>query len=93
MARAVAAPTKIILLTISITQAVLSLGVGVASLYYVGKGTYALRDLLSNSQSIVLASTLVSGLLVLVAAATFGSKLLAERRALLGIRLRGAAAS
>jgi len=69
---------EVTLLTISITQAVLGLGVGVASLYYVGKGTYALRDLLSNSQSVVLASTLVSGLLVLVAAATFGSKLLAE---------------
>ena len=69
---------EVTLLTISITQAVLSLGVGVASLYYVGKGTYAVRDLLSNSQSIVLASILVSGLLVLLAAATFGSKLLAE---------------
>ena len=69
---------EVTLLTISITQAVLSLGVGVASLYYVGKGTYALRDLLSNSQSIVLASTLLSGLLVLIAALTFGSRLLAE---------------
>ena len=61
---------EVTLLTISITQAVMSLGVGVASLYYVGKRTYALRDLLSNSQFIVLASTLLSGLLVLVAVPT-----------------------
>jgi O-antigen/teichoic acid export membrane protein len=66
---------EIVLLTVSLTQAVLSLGVGVASLYYVGKRTYAFRDLLSNSQWIVVVSMLLSGLFVLIAAATFGSKL------------------
>ena len=69
---------QMMLQTISLTGAVLSLGVGVASLYYVGRGTFPLRDLLSNSQWLVLASTLVAGLLVVIAVPTFGSKLLAE---------------
>ena len=69
---------EIMLLTVSISQAVLSLGVGVASLYYVGKGTFDLRDLLSNSQFIVLASMLLSALVVLIAVPTFGPRLLDE---------------
>ncbi len=69
---------EISLLTISIAQAVMSLGVGVASLYYIGKKTYDTRDLLSNSQFMVLASAALSGLLVLLAAGTFGPRLLEE---------------
>ncbi len=69
---------EISLLTISIAQAVMSLGVGVASLYYVGKKTHSLSDLLSNSQFVVLASAALSGLLVLLAAGTFGPRLLEE---------------
>ena len=69
---------EIMLLSISITQAVLSMGVGVASLYYVGKGAYPLRDLLSNSQFVVLASTLLSALFVIVAIPTFGPHLLSK---------------
>jgi O-antigen/teichoic acid export membrane protein len=69
---------EIMLLSISLTQAILSMGVGVASLYYVGKGTYPLRDLLSNSQFIVLASTLLSALFVLIALPTFGPHLLSR---------------
>lgn len=68
----------ITLLTISIAQAVMSLGVGVASLYYVGKRTYPVGDLLSNGQFMVLASAALSGLLVLLAAGTFGSRLIAH---------------
>jgi len=69
---------EISLLTISIAQAVMSLGVGVASLYYIGKKAYSARDLLSNGQFIVLASAALSGLLVLLAAGTFGPRLLEE---------------
>lgn len=69
---------EIALLTISIAQAVMSLGVGVASLYYINKKTYPLSDLLSNSQFIVLASAALSGLLVLLAAGTFGPRLIEE---------------
>ncbi len=75
---------EIVLLTMSLTQAVLSMGVGVASLYYVGKHAYPLRDLLSNSQWVVLASTLLSALVVLVAAATFGPGLLSTVACLTG---------
>jgi O-antigen/teichoic acid export membrane protein len=66
---------EIMLLSVSITQAVLSMGVGVASLYYLGKGTYSMRDLLSNSQFIVLASMLLSALFVVIAIPTFGPHL------------------
>ena len=69
---------EITLLTISIAQAVMSLGVGVASLYYIGKKTYATGDLLSNGQFMVLVSAALSGLLVLLAAGTFGPRLLEE---------------
>ncbi len=69
---------EITLLTISISQAVMSLGVGVASLYYIGKKTYAASDLLSNSQFMVLVSAALSSLLVLLAAGTFGPKLIEE---------------
>ncbi|MGD0766546.1 MAG: hypothetical protein ABR978_09640, partial [Dehalococcoidia bacterium] len=68
----------ITLLTISIAQAVMSLGVGVASLYYVGKRAFPAGDLLSNGQFMVLASAALSGLLVLIAAGTFGSRLIAD---------------
>jgi O-antigen/teichoic acid export membrane protein len=69
---------EIMLLSISLTQAVLSMGVGVASLYYIGKGTYSLRDLLSNTQSVVLASLALSALFVLAAIPTFGPHLLSR---------------
>ncbi|MGD0114511.1 MAG: oligosaccharide flippase family protein [Dehalococcoidia bacterium] len=69
---------EIVLLSVSLAQATLSMGVGVAVLYYLSKRTYSLRELLSNSQWVVLASTVLSGLFVLIAAPTFGSKLLAE---------------
>ncbi len=69
---------EILLLSISLTQAVLSMGVGVASLYYIGKGTYPVRDLLSNTQFVVLASVLLSALFVLVAIPTFGGHLLSK---------------
>ncbi len=69
---------EIVLLSVSITQAALSLGVGFASLYYLSRRDYPLRDLLSNSHWIVFLSLLLSGLFVLLAWATFGSKLLAE---------------
>jgi O-antigen/teichoic acid export membrane protein len=69
---------EIMLLSISITQAVLGMGVGVASLYYIGKGTYSLRDLLSNTQFVVLASMLLSALFVVVAIPTFGPHLLSR---------------
>jgi len=66
----------VVILTVSMAQAVMSLGIGVAGLYYIGKKTYSTRDLLSNSQFVVVVSVAVSALLVLLAAGTVGGRLL-----------------
>jgi O-antigen/teichoic acid export membrane protein len=63
------------LLVISISSAVLGLGVSVSTIYHIGKGTFGLRDVLSNSQSVVLGSLVVSGVLVGLTALTFGDRL------------------
>lgn len=67
---------SLFLLSVSLAQAVLSLGVGVSAIYYIGKKTYTLRQIVSNSQFVVLASAVVSGLLVLLAAPIIGGRLL-----------------
>jgi O-antigen/teichoic acid export membrane protein len=67
---------SLFLLSVSLAQAVLSLGVGVSAIYYIGKKTYTLRQIASNTQFVVLASTAVSGLLVLLATPIFGDRLL-----------------
>jgi len=63
------------LLSASITQAVLSLGLGVAAIYYLGKRTYTLSRIVANSQQVMLASVFVSGLLVLLAWPVLGGPL------------------
>ena len=63
------------LLTVSISAAVLGLGVSVSTIYHIGKRTFSLRDILSNSQSVVLGSLVVSGALVGLTALTFGDRL------------------
>jgi len=55
------------LLSASIAQAVLSLGIGVSAVYYLAKRAYPLSRVVANSQQITLASAIVSGLLVLLA--------------------------
>jgi len=67
---------SLFLLSVSLAQAVLSLGVGVSAIYYIGKKTYTLRQIVSNSQFVVLASAAVSGLLVLLATPIIGGRLL-----------------
>ena len=64
------------LLSASITQAVLSLGLGVSAVYHLGKATYSLSRIVANSQQLTLASAVVSGLLVLLAWPTVGDTLL-----------------
>ena len=64
------------LLSASITQAVLSLGLGVSAVYYLGKRTYSLSRIVANSQQVTLASAVVSGLLVLLAWPIVGDALL-----------------
>jgi O-antigen/teichoic acid export membrane protein len=66
------------LLSASIAQAVLSLGIGVAAVYYLGKGTYPLSRVVANSQHVMLASAAASGLLALLAWPILGDRLLAE---------------
>jgi O-antigen/teichoic acid export membrane protein len=63
------------LLTVSIVAAVLGLGVGVSIIYHIGKRSFSLRDIVSNSQSVVLGSMVVSAALVGLAALTFGDRL------------------
>ena len=63
------------LLAVSIAQAVLGLGVGVAAIYHIGKKRFPMRDVMSNAQTLVLASALASGLLVLLAWPIFGDRL------------------
>lgn len=55
------------LLSASITQAALSLGIGVSAVYYLAKGTYGRSRVVANAQQITLASAAVSALLVLLA--------------------------
>ena len=66
------------LLSASITQAVLSLGMGVSAVYYLGKRTYSVPRIVANSQQVTLASAVVSGLLVLLAWPIVGDRLLDE---------------
>lgn len=66
------------LLSASIMQAALSLGLGVSAVYYLGKGTYSLTRVVANTQQLTLASAAVSGLLVLLAWPIVGDQLLDE---------------
>lgn len=67
---------QVFLVAVSITQAIVGLGMNVSSIYHIGKKAFSLRDIVSNSQFVVLASVAVSGLLVLLATPIFGSQLL-----------------
>jgi len=67
---------SLFLLSVSFAQAVLSLGVGVSAVYYIGKRAFPLRDIVSNAQFVVLAAAAASGALVLLAAPTVGGRLL-----------------
>ena len=64
------------LLTASLTQAVLGLGLGVSSVYHLAKGTYSLPRIVANSQQVTLAAAAISGLLVLLAWPVLGDTLL-----------------
>ena len=64
------------LLSASITQAVLSLGMGVAAIYELGKRAATLSRVVANSQHVALAAAVVSGLLVLLAWPVLGDTLL-----------------
>ena len=64
------------LLSASLTQAVLSLGLGVSAVYHLGKRAYPLSRIVANSQQVMLASAVVSGLLVLLAWPIVGDALL-----------------
>jgi O-antigen/teichoic acid export membrane protein len=55
------------LLSASITQAVLSLGIGVSAVYHLAKGTYPLSRVVANAQQITIGSAVVSALLALAA--------------------------
>ena len=55
------------LLTASITQAVLSLGLNVSSVYYLSKGAYPLSRVVANAQHVTLAAAAVTTALVLAA--------------------------
>ena len=63
------------LLAVSLAAAVLGLGLNVSSIYHIGKRTFGLRDIVSNSQSVVLGSLVVSAALVGLTALTFGDRL------------------
>jgi O-antigen/teichoic acid export membrane protein len=64
------------LLTVSLTQLVVSLGVGVSAVYHIGKSTYPLARIVANTQQVAVASALLAGVLVLVAVPTVGGALL-----------------
>ena len=64
------------LLSASITQSVLSLGIGVSAVYHLGKRAYPLSRVVANSQQLTVVSLIVSGLLVLLAWPTVGDALL-----------------
>jgi O-antigen/teichoic acid export membrane protein len=63
------------LLTVSIAAAVLGLGLNVSAIYHIGKRTFTMRDILSNGQTVVLGSLVVSGALAGLTALTFGGRL------------------
>ncbi len=67
---------SLFLLSASLAQAVLSLGIGVSAIYYIGKRAFPLADILSHAQVVVLGSAAVSGVLVLLAIPTVGGRLL-----------------
>ena len=64
------------LLSASLTQAVLGLGLGVSAVYHLGKGAYTLPRIVANSQQVTLAAAAISGLLVLLAWPILGGTLL-----------------
>lgn len=64
------------LLSASIAQTVLSLGIGVSAVYELGRGTMPPARVVANSQHVMLASAAVSALLVLLAGPTVGDTLL-----------------
>lgn len=64
------------LLSASIAQGVLGLGLGVSAVYYLGKGAYPLSRVVANAQQVTVASAVVSGLLVLLAWPVVGEALL-----------------
>ncbi len=64
------------LLSASIAQAVLGLGLGVSAIYELGKGTMPLPRVVANGQHVTLLAALVSGALVLIAWPLFGDELL-----------------
>ncbi len=66
----------LVLLSASIAQAVLSLGIGVAAVYELGKGSAPAARVIANTQQVVLFSAAVSGALVLLAWPLFGDRLL-----------------
>ena len=68
----------VFLLSASITQALLSLGLGVSAVYFLGKNAASLPRLVANVQQVTIASAIVSGLLVLLAWPTIGDRLLDE---------------
>jgi O-antigen/teichoic acid export membrane protein len=63
------------LLSVSIAGAILGLGLNVSTIYHIGKRTFNLRDIVSNSQAVVLGSLVVSAALVGLTALTFGDRL------------------
>jgi O-antigen/teichoic acid export membrane protein len=64
------------LLTVSLTQVVVSLGVGVSAVYFIGKGTYPLARIVANTQQVALASAVLAVALVVLAVPTVGDALL-----------------
>lgn len=64
----------IFMLSASITQAALSLGINVSAVYYLSKRTFPLSRVVANSQQVTLAAGAVSGLLVLLAWPVLGDR-------------------
>ena len=68
----------LVLLSASIAQAVLNLGMGVAAVYELGKGSAPAARVLANTQQVVVFSAAVSGALVLLAWPLIVGRLLDE---------------
>lgn len=66
------------LLSASIAQALLSLGLNVSAVYYLGRGETSVSRVVANAQQVTIVSAAVSTLLVLIAWLTIGDKLLDE---------------
>lgn len=64
------------LLSASIAQVVLSLGMNVAAVYELGKGTSSVSRVVANTQQVTLAATIICGALVLLAWPIIGQQLL-----------------